>query len=118
MAYGVKCNIRAPHRFMRMGALCWLSLPNPGWGNERFEVTGMSRSGRMVTTWIDARDLTNFRAGWIPDNEYPALRRFPFDSKEAAQEWADAIGATYSLGPVRPHAASFGRQPTGAQKSD
>lgn len=106
--FGVKANVRAPHRFLRFGALCWLVLTNPGGGNDRFQVRGMSRGGRMVETWVDARDLTNYRAGWVHDD---AQDVFPFETREAAQEWADAMGACYAADPVRPHAAAFGKPP-------
>lgn len=111
--YGVKCNVRAPHRFMRFGALCWVHLTNPGGGNDRIQVVGLSRGGREVTTYIDTRDLHNFRPGWIPDDPpFPQSNRFPWDTREAAQAWCDAVNASYAGDPVRPHAASFGlKQP-------
>jgi len=110
MPYGVKANVRAPHRFLRFGALCWLANTNSGSGNERFQVSGMSRDGRIVQTWIDARDLENFRAGWFPEGREGS--KFPFDTREQAQEWAEAVAGAYSSDPVRPHAASFGRPET------
>lgn len=110
MAFGVKMNVRAPHRYLRMGGLCWLYNTNNGWGNERFMVVGMSRGGRRVETWIDARDVHNLRAGWIDDRGLLGKWRYPFDTREEAQAWADAINAAYCSGPVREHAAGFGRQ--------
>jgi hypothetical protein len=109
MPFGVKANIKAPHKFMRMGALCWVTLSNPGGGNDRFEVMGLSRGGRTVTTWIDARDLKNFRAGWIQDGEYPEQPRLSFGTRESAQDWADGLNERFGAQPVRPHAAGFGR---------
>ena len=104
MAYGVKANIRAPHRFLRFGALCWVTLLNNGWGNERLMVTGLSRSGRRVESWVDARDLHNWRAGWFPDHGEP----IPFDSREDAEAFAEAMNELYASQPVRPHAAARG----------
>jgi hypothetical protein len=108
--YGVKFNVRAPHRFLRMGALCWLRNTNNGSGNARFQIVGMSRRGRQVEAWVDARDLTNYRAGWFPDSDDVTQggQRFPFATREEAEAWAAAISAAYAAGPVRPHAIARG----------
>ena len=109
MAYGVKANVKAPHRFLRMGGLCWMLLLNPGNGSEKVQVRGMSRSGRRVNTWIDARDLTNFRAGWFKED--PAkICPMPFKSQDEAQAWADGMNERFGIQPVREHAAKFGRE--------
>jgi len=89
MTYGVKMNVRAVHRFLRLGSLCWVQNTNNGWGNDRFLVLGISRGGRRVETWVNARDVTNARAGWIPE-ESPA---FPFDSREHADRFAAQVNA-------------------------
>lgn len=116
MPYGVKANVRAPHRFLRYGGLCWVSLTNHGVGGAKIEVIGMSRGGRKVNTWVDARDLTNYRAGWIREfdpydyagrDSYPAVP-IPWDSRKQAQRWADGMNETFGSQPVRPHAAAFG----------
>jgi hypothetical protein len=107
--YGVKANVRAPHKYLRMGALCWVSLTNAGGGNDRITVLGMSRGGRMVRTYVDARDLNNYRAGWHPGENFPYdTWKFTWPSKDEAQSWADAMNATYGQQDVRPHAAKFG----------
>jgi hypothetical protein len=110
MPYGVKANVKAPHRFLRMGGLCWMLLLNPGWGGEKVMVRGTSRSGRQVDAWVDARDLTNFRPGWVPDVDARVNPpRMPFESRNAAQAWADAMNERFGCQPVREHAAKFGR---------
>jgi hypothetical protein len=111
VAYGVKANVKAPHKFLRMGGLCWMLLLNPGWGGEKVMVRGVSRGGRKVDTWVDSRDLTNFRAGWVPDNGWDKQQSppMPFDSREAAQAWADGMNECFGSQPVREHAAKFGR---------
>lgn len=108
MAYGVKANIKAPHRFLRMGSLCWLSLPNPGGGADRIMVVGMSRGGRKATTWVDSRDLNNFRPGWISNPDAMPYRH-TFQSKEDAQDWSDSMSHRYGEQPVRAVAARHGR---------
>lgn len=109
MPYGVKANVKAPHRFMRMGALCWLHLTNNGNGQDKIQIVGLSRGGRKVETWIDSRDLANFRPGWIPEDPHYELRKFPFDTKEEAQEYCDFMNKKYGDQPVRDHAMSFSR---------
>ena len=108
MAYGVKANVKAPHKFLRMGGLCWVMLTNPGWGGEKVMVRGTSRGGRKVDTWVDSRDLKNFRAGWFSDSEEYRFA-IPFASREEAQAWADDMNKRFSSLPVREHAAKFGR---------
>jgi hypothetical protein len=62
-----------------------------------------------VTTWIDSRDLTKFRAGWIQnDPAYPSSLQFPFSTKEEAQQWAEGMNLAYGDQPVREYAANFG----------
>lgn len=108
MPFGVKANVKAPHRFLRSGAVCWVRLANQGNGGERLYVRGMSRSGRVVSTWVDARDLHNFRPAWVqPSTGY--WHSMPFDTKEQAQAWADQMNAMYGQTPVREHARQFGR---------
>lgn len=102
--WGVKANIKAPHRFMRHGALVWVYLANPGWAGERVMVRGLSRGGRWVQTWIDARDLANFRAGWT-HQDLGAL----WPTRDDAQAWADSMNERFGEQPARPHAAAFGR---------
>lgn len=107
MAYGIKCNVKAPHRFLRMGALCWMRNTNQGWYNERFPVLGTSRGGRIVDTWVDARDLTNFRPGFVfKENE-----RVDWLTRDEAQAMCDDLNARFGSQPVRPHAADFGVSP-------
>lgn len=110
MPYGVKANVKAPHRFLRMGSLCWILLTNPGWGGERVMVRGISRGGRRVSTYVDARDLQNFRPGWFPDAvQYHGA--IPFESREEAAQWASTMNERFGEQAVRDHAAGYGRQP-------
>lgn len=121
MPYGVKANIRAPHRFMRMGALCWIANLNPGSSGERLEVIGLSRGGRKVLTWILAADLTDFRVGWVPERptfiqkstHRSAGQCFAhsFPTRENAETWASVL-TQWSSNPVRSHAAAFGQSET------
>lgn len=104
--YGIKANIRAPHRFMRMGALCWIVNTNPGSGGENVEVVGMSRGGRTVRTWISARDLTNFRVAWAHD-ESNSLHE---SDREKLKGVAALLSAEWASKPVRAHAAAYGKQ--------
>ena len=92
MSWGVKANVRE-HKYLRLGALCWLHLPNEGWGNNRIMVRGLSRSGRTIELWVNPRNLKNYRAGWALGD--PILGKFPFDSREAAQKWADSMNERY-----------------------
>lgn len=108
MPYGVKCNVRAPHKFLRFGALCWVENTNAGSANERFQVCGMSRGGRVVSTWVDAMDVDRYRAGFLYADQTKDMPRFPFDSREAAQAWADDMNTRFGSQPVREHAAAFG----------
>lgn len=103
--YGIKCNVRAPHRFMRMGALCWLVNRNPGGGGDRVEVVGMSRAGRIVHTWIDSRDLTNFRVAYASD-ERKAMQCWPH---EELVKLAASLQERWGGGSIRLHAAAHGR---------
>jgi len=84
--FAVYCNVRAPHRYMRFGALCLIANLNPGWGGEHVEVIGLSRGGRKVRTWMDARDLNNYRAKWCPETE-GLVRR----DKADCEKWAAAL---------------------------
>ena len=106
MPFGIKANIRAPHKFYRFGALCWITLQNPGGGSERIEVAGMSRGGRVVRAWVDARDLDNYRAGWLPDGAPHAW----YESKEQAQNYATGMNKAFGSQTVRPHAAGFSQR--------
>jgi hypothetical protein len=100
--FGVQCNVRAPHRFMRFGALCTIVNYNPGNGGDHVEVWGMTRGGRMTRTWIDARDLSNYRAKWIPDTgaDWQKWAR-SFETKEAAAEQATWLQQNYGDTPMR-----------------
>lgn len=100
--YGVKANMKAPHKFLRMGGLCWIKLTNPGWSGAKVMVRGTSRSGRKVDTWVDSRDLKNFRAGWFSDSQEYRLA-IPFGSREEAEAWAADMNERFGDQPVRAH---------------
>jgi len=100
--WGVQCNVRAPHRFMRFGAKCIVVDNNPGNGGEHVEVHGMSRGGRKVRTWMDARDLGNYRPIWIghrTDFNGDCARKYA--SKEDAARFAAAMQKHYGDIPAR-----------------
>lgn len=110
MPYGVKANIRAPHRYMRFGALVWISNCNYGNAQEKLQVVGLSRGGHKSITWVDARDLGNFRAGWFPDQQSTANDgdKEGFESREQAEALAKSMQQRFGDQPVREHAAKFG----------
>jgi hypothetical protein len=102
--WSVKANVKAPHRFMRMGAKCWITNANYGGAADKIEIVGLSRSGRQVRTWIDSRDLINFRPGWVTDDSDYKL----FVDKADAQKLCDWLNKAYGNQPIREHAAKFG----------
>lgn len=101
--FGIQCNVRAPHRFMRFGALCTIVNTNPGNAGEHLEVVGMSRGGKVARTWMDARDLSNYRAKWLPDREDSDLwiGARCYATKEDAQARADFFQNRYGDTPMR-----------------
>ncbi len=113
MAYGVKANIKATHRFLRLGSLCWIYLLNPGWANTKLQIIGRTRSGRLVETWIDSRDLENFRAGWLREG----LNAYDFGTKEQAKLFAESMQRRFGAQEVRPHAQAYYGKKKGGEKS-
>lgn len=100
--WGIQCNVRAPHRYMRFGAKCIVVNTNPGSAGEHMEVFGMTRGGRKTRTWMDARDLTNYRPVWIghrTDFNGECARKY--ETKEVAEEWAASFQERYGSGPMR-----------------
>jgi hypothetical protein len=57
----VACNFAVPTKIAAKGALCFVLLSNPGWGNERIVVLIRSRGGRWIRKWERIDRLTNFR---------------------------------------------------------
>lgn len=104
MPYGLKCNVKGRHKFLRSGALCWVILTDGGGGWSRLFVEGLSRSGRKVRTWVDSRDLTKFRPGWFAEGAAP----WDFGSQTRALESAAWLNENYGDKPQREHAGSFG----------
>ena len=94
MEWGVKANLAEPRSAMRTGALVWVVLTNPGWGGERLCVLARSRGGRLITTWIGTKRLTNLRAAWMP--EHLRKRCHTWETKEAAAQWAAAKQAMWA----------------------
>lgn len=92
MGYGVKANVDSSHRFLRAGSLCWIYLTNPGGGGDRVAVSGMSRSGRRVDTWVNSVSLRNFRVGFIP----PGTLAYEFEDRDAARIWAALMESRFS----------------------
>lgn len=95
--WGIVCSVRAPHRYMRFGAKCVVVNTNPGWAGEHLEVVGMTRGGRTTRTWIDARDLSNYRAAWIPPNKEGRI----YSTKEDAAGRAAFFQERYGDTPMR-----------------
>ncbi len=99
--YGVKCNVKTAHKFLRLGALCWVLNHNKGNGSVRCEVLGLTRGGRRVRVWVNSMDLKNFRAAWVPqsvlDQPYYGM------SKQEAEELAVDLEAEFGSKPIRLH---------------
>lgn len=86
MEWGVKANIAEPRSAMRTGALAWVVYRNHGSEGERICVLARSRGGRLITTWIGIKRLTNLRAAWMP--EHLRSRCHTWEKKEDAAKWA------------------------------
>lgn len=74
----IVANVKGHHRVLRTGARVEVTRMWSGGGLERVEVRGLSRGGRRVNIWINAKRLRNVRVGW--SNQHLALR---FDRAEA-----------------------------------
>jgi len=96
MEWGVKANLAEPKSAIRTGALVWVVRTNPGWGGERLCVLARSRGGRLITTWIGTKRLTNLRAAWMPEH----LRKHccTWETREAAAKWATGIRSNFTGG--------------------
>jgi hypothetical protein len=64
----VACNYAEGISAVRAGAKCYVSLANPGAGDDpdRIQVLARSRGGRWIVKWEATKRLTNFRAVTIP----------------------------------------------------
>lgn len=90
--FAIKANLAEPRSAMRTTASCWVINTNPGWGGERVQVWARSRGGRMISTWIATKRLTNIRVAWAP----PKVREVVFvlyDTREEATPWVLALAA-------------------------
>lgn len=83
----IACNYLAPVSPVSAGALCYVSLLNPGNGHDRIKILARSRSGRWVQKWEDRRRLTNFRLKTLPP-EHPLFG----DQRIREAEEADLAG--------------------------
>src|SRR6516164_11611054 len=66
--FGICANAFETDRIFRAGTKVWLVGGAGGEGWARFELRGLSRSGRPVTKWAPTFRLHNFRAKWIPEH--------------------------------------------------
>lgn len=99
--FGVVCNVRAPHRYMRFGARCTIVNHNPGSAGEHMEVVGMTRGGHVTRTWMDARDLSNYRAAWVKEADDGMWVGARYGTKEEAQSRAEFYQERYGTAPMR-----------------
>lgn len=76
-------NVVRAHRFLRTGALVRVINPNRGNAGENVEAEGLSRSGRMVRTWVTRSYLGNFRVKWSP----PGQQAWDVWTKEECAAW-------------------------------
>ncbi len=63
----VACNYAVATKIASKGALCYVLLDNPGWGNNRIVILARSRGGRWVNQWERIDRLTNFRRKTVVD---------------------------------------------------
>lgn len=93
----IACNYAEGTSIFLRGALCFLSLPEGGVGNERFQILGRARGGRWVRKYEAARRLDHFRAKrLVPEHpRYSDDRVFPFASLEAAAQYASALESAH-----------------------
>lgn len=98
----VACNIAEATRIFARGALCYLSLPNPGWGHERVQILGRSRGGRWVQKWEDARRLDHFRLKTIPPEHprYHDPRVFDVPVDTSLPQWLESAHIRRMVGGV------------------
>lgn len=87
--WGVKVNLAEPRSAVRTRAMGWVVNTNPGWGGERLCIHVRSRSGKMITTWIGAKRLTNFRAAWMPEKLRDKCHAW--STKESAEAWCSEM---------------------------
>jgi hypothetical protein len=82
----VKCNYLEPTKIASAGSVAYLSLTNPGGGNDRIVVLVRSRSGRLVRKWESIKRLGNFRAKTIPPEHprYGDERLWTYNPEETA----------------------------------
>jgi hypothetical protein len=66
----IACNYTEAVSPVSAGALCYVTLLNPGNGHERIKILARSRSGRWIEKWEDTRRLSNFRLKTLPP-EHP-----------------------------------------------
>jgi len=66
----VQCNYSEGTSAVAQGAVAYISLLNPGGGNDRIMILARSRGGRLVHKWESIRKLDNFRVKTIPP-EHP-----------------------------------------------
>ena len=57
----IACNLRVETKIFRKRAAAFVTLLNPGNGNNRIQIWGRSLSGRMVRKWEPLSNLMNFR---------------------------------------------------------
>lgn len=83
--YVVACNYTEGTGVAAPGALCYVSLSNPGGGSDRLLIVVRSRGGRWVQKWENIRRLANFRLKTLPP-EHPRYQDQRI--QDGSSEWA------------------------------
>jgi hypothetical protein len=89
--FGIVANVISDHAF-RVGAKVRIAALN---GNpSSVEVTGLSKSGRKITKYIQFKRLENFRAAFIPEHQRKNLYIY-WNDKDAANAVAKDIATLW-----------------------
>lgn len=107
----IACNHLTGTSAIPTGALCYVSLLNPGGGNDRICILARSRSGRWIRKWEAANRLGNFRLKTLPP-EHPLYREERI--RDAGKEDLTSLPSTPAVAPARPGAAPPGSQSPGS----
>lgn len=100
VVFCLKANMKAPHKFIRRGALCWVTFTNPGSAGDKIKVLCISKGGRTVHTFTSAQDLCNFRAAFAPEHIRKHLT-YSLQTKEYFTEVAESFNERYGNQPIR-----------------
>ncbi len=78
--FGIVANVVEIDRVFRLGAKLTIIRLNPGGGNDRLFVSGMSRGGFYIEKYIPIWRLDKFRAKWLKPKL--KMKTAVFSSKE------------------------------------